>query len=404
MEEGFVVFICGKYETVNEREEASQSAVIQPPTQNDLPKPLSKESRVAKLYREEVYYPFIKRIQMHHYDMPDTVHIPDNLTAVSWMDGCHGQLKLTTTENVLDTEKNLKIITNKHSAARTAVEQAADIGPMFKMMKAVIKKMSPSNTETSAVYCRLTKIIENLQDVSDPNNGRIVLLPLHKKQAIVVGLSKLPIAMSTACTTEIIQSAFRDNGQLDAENGVMPDITKLIGTYRGSIGDRHYLKDREKLIKKYYAETYMTGRIEESTYDKEGVDHDRDRFGAIISRDFGISRENCQRAKILSCETQRQARILLRESIIKKEKEKRILLYLNEKKKYDLNFECENRIMDTYFSITNQPSLSQLGSEHRPSFDSLTSLLTDVHFGRHKIKGISKIKLNYDHFKAFIQV
>ena len=267
MEEGFVVFICGKYETVDEREEASQSAVIQPPTQNDLPKPLSKESRVAKLYREEVYYPFIKRIRMHHYDMPDTVHIPDNLTAVSWMDGCHGQLKLTTTENVLDTEKNLKIITNKHSAACTAVEQAADVRPMFKMMKAVIKKMSPSNTETSAVYCRLTKIIENLQDVSDPNNGRIVLLPLHKKQAIVVGLSKLPIAMSTACTTEIIQSAFRDNGQLDAENGVMPDITKLIGTYRGSIGDRHYLKDREKLIKKYYAETYMTGRIEESTYD-----------------------------------------------------------------------------------------------------------------------------------------
>lgn len=60
--------------------------------------------------------------------------------------------------------------------------------------------------------------------------------------------------------------------------------------------------------------------------------------------------------------------------------------------------------MDTYFSITNQPSLSQLGSEHRPSFDSLTSLLTDVHFGRHKIKGISKIKPNCDHFKAFIQV
>ena len=70
--------------------------------------------------------------------------VPENLTAVSWMDGCHGQLKLTTSESVLKTKEKLKIITNKHSAARTAVEQAADAGPMFKMMKAAIKKMSPT--------------------------------------------------------------------------------------------------------------------------------------------------------------------------------------------------------------------------------------------------------------------
>ena len=139
--------------------------------------------------------------------------------------------------------------------------------------------------------------------------------------------------MSTACTSEIIQSAFRDNGQLDTENGVMPNIAKLIGTYRGSIGEGHYLKDSENIIKKYYDENYMNRRIEESTYDKEKVDNDRDRLGNIISRDFGISCENCQRAKILSYETQRQARIQLRQSILKKEIEKRIALYLNETKK-----------------------------------------------------------------------
>ena len=409
MDDGFVVFIRGKFETVSEREDLSHQddTNTQTPTQNDIPSPLSKESRVAEIYRNKVYYPFIKRIRTDHYEMSNdnSTKIPDNLTAVSWMDGCRGQLKLTTTEKVLETEKALKIITNKHSAARTAVEQAADVGPMFKMMKATIKKMTPSNTETSAVYHRLSKMLENLQDLSDPNNGRVVILPLHKKQAIIVGLSKLPVAMSTACTSEIIQSAFRDNGQLDNDNEVVPNIAKMIGTYRGSIGEGHYLKDSERIIKKYYDETYMTGRIDESTYDDENVDNDRDRMGNIISRDFGISRENCQRAKILSCETQRQARIQLRDSILKKEQEKRITLYLNESKKYELNTECESRIRSTYLFITSQPNnISQLNSDNRPSFDSIASLLTDMHFGRHKIKGISKIKPNCDHIKAFIQV
>ena len=79
---------------------------------------------------------------------PTAEEIPDNLTAVSWMDGCHGQLKLTTTETVMKTEKKLKIVTCKHSAARTAVEQAADVGPMFKMVKSAVKKCPLLTTRT----------------------------------------------------------------------------------------------------------------------------------------------------------------------------------------------------------------------------------------------------------------
>ena len=67
----------------------------------------------------------------------------------------------------------------------------------------------------------------------------------------------------------------------------------------------------------------MNGLVEEASYNKEKIDHDRDRAGNIITRDFGISRENCQRAKILSCETQRQARKQFRNTILEKEEEKR---------------------------------------------------------------------------------
>jgi hypothetical protein len=176
LQEGLVVFIRGKYEnatnvedsnsesSLTQSDDTASSVTKQGPsmsssTQSDdcessstqsgnsrdndveCSVPVqSKEARVAKIYREEVYYPFIKQIRTNDYQMNEKESIPDNLTAVSWMDGCHGQLKLIMTEAVLKNKKKLKIISNKHSAARTAVEQAADVGPMFKLMKGVVKK------------------------------------------------------------------------------------------------------------------------------------------------------------------------------------------------------------------------------------------------------------------------
>ena len=91
-------------------------------------------------------------------------------------------------------------------------------------------------------YYRLTRIIENLHDTSDINNGGVVLLPLHtqKNNPFIIGLSKLLVAMSTDCATEIIRSALGGNGQLDGDNGVIiPYIKDLLGTYRQSIVDDH---------------------------------------------------------------------------------------------------------------------------------------------------------------------
>jgi hypothetical protein len=260
LQEGLVVFIRCKYENVaNVEDSNSESSLTQSDdtassvtkqgpsmsssTQSDNCKSSStqsgtsrdndvecsvpgqsKEARVAKIYRKEVYYPFIKQIRTNDYQMNEKESIPDNLTVVSWMDGCHGQLKLIMTEAVLKNKKKLKIISNKHSAARTAVEQAADVGPMFKLMKGVVKKMPAACSETSPVFHRLTSLFKDLESTLDKGNGHVVLLPSHKKNAIIVGLSKLPIAMASAFTSDIIQSAFRDNGQIDEENEVMPSL------------------------------------------------------------------------------------------------------------------------------------------------------------------------------------
>ena len=435
VQDGYIVFIRGKFEPSDNNDDISADSQSCPsinnipttslesssnanptvdldPTQNSIPvstnvTSLSKESRVAKLYREKVYYPFIKKIRVNHYNMSekDDTIIPDNLTAVSWMDGCHGQLKLITTEEVMIKEKDLKIVSCKHSPARTAVEQAADVGPMHKMVKSSIKKMTCIESENSPVYFRISNILKELEDTSDATNKRNVILPLHKKNAILIGLSKLPIAMASAFTSHNIQSAFKDNGQLDPINFAIPNTDNLAGTYRGSIGNEHYLNDTHSIIREFYEEAYLNGKINESSYDKKQVVNDMDTFGNVVSRDFLISRENCQRSKVLSADTQRKERLQLKYDIGEKELIKKNALYTNECKKYILNKECEELIKATYYYEKVQSKIvDQVDTNYRPSFVEMQPHFTTVHFGRHNYKGQSKKKPNCDQLKAFIQV
>ena len=415
LKEGFIVFIRGQYETKDVREEHDSNSgddTNDDTIDSHLDQSISKESRVAKIYREQVYYPFLKEIRIFDYDMdPDTKEIPSNLTAVSWMDGCHGQLKLTTTEKVLKVEKNLKIITCKHSPARTAVEQASDVGPMFLLMKGTMRKMPCETVSNTPLYTRINNKLSTLEDQSDPENQDIVILPTHKKNAILEGLSKLPAAMATSYTSSNIKSAFRDNGQIDETNGCVPSLKNILGTYRGSITTNHILEDGIPLIKKFYKEMYTEGKISESTFDEHGIDPDRDANGELVSRDFTISCENCQRAKILSSDVQCQERLELMKEVQKKEKEKLTTLIDEETKKYSLNEECEKRIVDTYEAVvssqanlTNKTNNEQQENRQRPSFNDIKSSLSKEHLGDHNLKGISKLQPNVDHLKAFIQV
>ena len=142
--------------------------------------------------------------------MDDTegAEVPDNLSAVCWMDGCYGQLNLLTRETVLEKEAKLKIICNKHSAAHTSVEQAADIGPMFKLMKNLIRYMAQLRSCQSPVYQRIVDVLSKLGPESQSDNTRLVYLDSNRRNAIVAALSKLPSAMGSAFSPSIVGSAF----------------------------------------------------------------------------------------------------------------------------------------------------------------------------------------------------
>ena len=152
---GFIVFVRGNDPTYEPIYDESDDTVVDDPTY------YSKDAKVAKIYRDKVYYPLIEDIRRNYYMMPEPIdgeEIPPAYTAVSWMDGCHGQLSLITKEQVLDHEKNLKIISCKHSAARTAMEQPADAGSMFKTMKGVIKQMPTESITISPIFSVLQRL------------------------------------------------------------------------------------------------------------------------------------------------------------------------------------------------------------------------------------------------------
>ena len=178
-----------------------------------------------------------------------------------------------------------KKITCKHSAARTAVEQACDVGPMFKITKGVVKTMPTEPKSISPISFRISSILNELASTDPLTSGRVVILASHKKKAIIAGISKLPVAMAAAFKEGHIQSAFKSNGQINKE-GIIPDVHALAGTYRASITSDHYLKDTTPIIKSYYKEMYLTGRIEEASFDKMKIIRDTDSKGNEIRRDF----------------------------------------------------------------------------------------------------------------------
>ena len=94
-----------------------------------------------KYYQEKILIPGInlQRKKYCDFDFAAGTSIPDKATAVAWSDGDLSQVYAVTQSAELFTEN--KIIANKHNAARSGVEQPADLTPVFR----IIKKIQPTH-------------------------------------------------------------------------------------------------------------------------------------------------------------------------------------------------------------------------------------------------------------------
>ena len=94
-----------------------------------------QDQKRFEFYQSNVLLPFINSLRKEYsnFDISDGISIPDELTAAAWCDGDLPQVHAILGNHSLFTE--MKVVANKQNAARTGVEQPADLAKVFVIFK-----------------------------------------------------------------------------------------------------------------------------------------------------------------------------------------------------------------------------------------------------------------------------
>ena len=106
---------------------------------------------------------------------------------------------------------------DKHYAAYTSVEQSANVGPNFKLMKKDFKTMEVPH-ESSNPLVKIEK--EKVQELEDSSNGKRVVVKLksHNKKALLFSLANLPFATGSAYTMSNVWKRFHIQWSIGCRN------------------------------------------------------------------------------------------------------------------------------------------------------------------------------------------
>ena len=226
--EGLLVLVRGKGDSENNGRDETNSETNAENESEASPMnnaPPCKEARVAQLYRDRIYYPYITDIRKNIYGWDGVGEVPNHLRAISWMDGANGQMKTITDEKSLDEDEKFKLTQCKHSAARTGVEQSADIGPQFRSVHHFNRNVTFEDVPVE--QHQLKRLISEKL----PGDKRINL-PAFKQNAIIDFVTKLPVITHRAFDTNNLSSGFILNGQMDQDSRSMPDLYGMVNTLR----------------------------------------------------------------------------------------------------------------------------------------------------------------------------
>ena len=402
-EKGYISFVRGKIdEKGNVEEDDDHNEIITDTDEliseddKDDGRTVSKEARLTKIYRDLVYYPFIDNIRKDTYgwdgQMDDDGNVPDYLTAVGWMDGANGQMSLITSEECLKEDDKRGIRICKHCAARTGVEQMADVMAGFRIIKSLNRQVTLEDVpvEMHGLKRRVITAIATKQE-----EGRLKLA-CHKSNAIVDFVAKLPKITYRAFHEEIVLEGFHRNGQI-ARKGTIPDVIGTMSTKKGGWGlpqvenllrsdDRDaYDKEEYEIQKQFMRDIYakffhvmfQNGHIPETDYDKYNYPMDINSKGEEVAKNQGISQENRQRAKALYHTKQRELR---RNLLVERKNEKKRIEtehYEKEQKLFRLNASCTEMLQKQLAADTDPNTPLNNGQTY-------LSRLEVKHFGKMK--------------------
>ena len=251
------------------------------------------EKKKFRWYQDTILIPGINAQRLHHdnFDASKGLDIPDALTAVSWCDGDLSQIDAITNSIPLFAEN--KIVANKQHAARSGVEQPADVSRVFKQIKQLIN--TTSNAHLPVERCPIKKLLSEAisEDLS------CIKLASNKRGALIDFISILPEVATKACTKSNIQHGFIESGIIDKDNHRYPVFNKMLATCR-----RNPTQDEYNIAKSNFPDFLYSveerGLIPEEQYEMRGIQVDKDAHGNEVRRDYEISLETRQRSKCLT--------------------------------------------------------------------------------------------------------
>ena len=272
----------------------------------DLSLPLQQQ--ISELYRKKVYRPWIRSIRMKDFGWDGISDVPDYLRAISWQDGACGQLNYLCRDDVLAAEELLKISVNKHSAARSGMEQACDVAPIFRRLKELIKKLM-FETKTRQQCWRTRHIHDKMSAL--PLN-----LPSWKKNIIVDVVRCFPDLVREACTIANVRRGFTGNGQICSHENPVPDFLNCLATRRVPYFETGTTMEEKKIHCRQLMDWFgpislAVGCIDEETFSEHGIKLDYNEDGIAVQKTATLTCEGQQRAKHLSNIQTRYARQMI---------------------------------------------------------------------------------------------
>ena len=256
----------------------------------------TSEQQNFEWYREKVLLPSITNICQVLYQHDKNFPIPDELSTVAWCDGANTQLVAITNESQQREDAANKISTCKHSAARTAVEQAADCCPIFCSIKTVLKSI----TKEDAPHLGLQRILVN--ELRRLENRGVLKLAPKKLSSLVEFLFCYPTILSKAAPYNAATAGFIDNDMINSKSYSDPDLDSLVKTCKTVKFTTQILGTIGKKFTSIYEEQVRTGHLSDQFMEGYGFKVDLNYVGDKIRR--VSSYEAWQRANCLSSKYQ----------------------------------------------------------------------------------------------------
>ncbi|CAB9496116.1 hypothetical protein SEMRO_1_G000930.1 [Seminavis robusta] len=274
----------------------------------------------VEAFLDRCLFPFVSRLRQKRGWQPGTP-VPDSMTFVTWLDGEMAQLATTVDPGMIGKLNHSKIIVNKQSAARSAVEQPCDASPIFKHMHLLSKECTMIDVEKGA--CDYKDSVVGIFGVAKETAG--LNLASHRLAACVDFIACYPKNATKAVNTESVSAGFADVGMLGKSRRTEYAFPSLHGMIH-TLGMNHYPQDLIDLFKnslpRLVQEVYDKGHVEEAVFDELEFQVDKNYEDEDVLKQQSISQEQMQRAKCLTHEHQVELRAARLVEARAKQKEK----------------------------------------------------------------------------------